>query len=233
MSPPRRHLQHDTSASNPSRTRLPPASVWWTDIKGLNPFNRFRRFSPPPPSPPPPPQRAGKFLVTGATHGIGRFTVQKLAAAGHIVIVHGRNMSDVKAVIAELKELGSPEAYGYVADLSLMAEVRLLANAIALDHPQLNGLLNNAATFNGDYAAPPTEASSRVITSEGNEYSLAVNVLAPFLLTSILLPCLRRSEDGRVRDFTSRDFFSNGEPSNRRAVFLLSGESVLSGESFW
>lgn len=58
--------------------------------------------------------------------------------------------------------------------------------------PKLDGLLNNAGSFDGDYTG------KRVVTDEGNEYTLAVNVLAPFLLTTLLLPNLRASGAGRV-----------------------------------
>merc|ERR1712048_1156044 len=58
--------------------------------------------------------------------------------------------------------------------------------------PVIHGLLNNAGTFDGDYSG------RRVVTSEGNEYSLAVNVMAPFLLTSLLVGNVRASGAGRI-----------------------------------
>lgn len=60
------------------------------------------------------------------------------------------------------------------------------ASEVAADWPILDGLLNNAATFDGDY-----NGGKRVVTNEGIEYTCAVNVLAPFLLSSILLPNLQ------------------------------------------
>ena len=130
-------------------------------------------------------------LVTGATAGLGHAAAHQLSAKGHTVLVHGRSEPKVAALVAELEAEGGT-AVGYVADLSSLADVRRLGADVAKDWPSLDGLLNNAGTFDGDYTG------KRVETSEGNEYSLAVNVLAPFLLTSLLLPSLRASGRGRV-----------------------------------
>merc|ERR1719504_536028 len=97
----------------------------------------------------------------------------------------------------------SAKLFGFQADLSLMSEVRRLAEEVSSQFPVIHGLLNNAGTFDGDYSG------KRVVTSEGNEYTLAVNVLAPFLLTSLLLPNVRASGAGRVIMTSS---FSAGSP---------------------
>ncbi|KAJ1639647.1 putative short-chain dehydrogenase [Pavlovales sp. CCMP2436] len=136
------------------------------------------------------------FLVTGSTDGIGRFTATQLAKAGHTVLVHGRSAEKVARVVTEVRACGAASVDGFVADLSLCSEVRRLGSEVLARHPVLDGLLNNAGTFDGDYTG------SRVVTAEGNEYSLAVNVAAPFLLTSLLLPALRKSAHARVL-FTS------------------------------
>lgn len=128
------------------------------------------------------------YLVTGSTEGIGLVTAQQLSKSGHRVLVHGRNEAKVAKVVASL----GGDAEGFVADLSSMAAVRRLGAEVAAAHPSLDGLLNNAGSFDGDYSG------KKVITEEGNEYTLAVNVLAPFLLTSLLLSCLRASGHGRV-----------------------------------
>ena len=131
------------------------------------------------------------YVVTGATDGIGRLTAQKLGADGLHVAVHGRTQSKVDAVVAEVEQNGG-SARGFVADLSSMADVRRLGAEIAEAYDSIDGLLNNAGTFSGDYTG------KRVVTEEGNEYSLAVNVLAPFLLTSLLLDRVRASGAGRI-----------------------------------
>ena len=131
------------------------------------------------------------YVVTGATDGIGRLTAQKLGADGLHVAVHGRTQSKVDAVVAEVEQKGG-SARGFVADLSSMSDVRRLGAEIAEAYDSIDGLLNNAGTFSGDYTG------KRVVTDEGNEYSLAVNVLAPFLLTSLLLNRVRASGAGRI-----------------------------------
>jgi len=132
------------------------------------------------------------FLVTGSTEGIGLETVRQLAQdSSHAVLVHGRNAEKVARVVKELKR-GGARAEGYTADLSSMSEVRRLASEVSSAWPALNGLANNAGSFDGDYTG------QRLETPEGNEYTLAVNVLAPFLLTSLLLPNLAASGAGRV-----------------------------------
>jgi len=140
-----------------------------------------------------PPLASRVFLVTGATDGIGQFTCELLAKKGCTVLVHGRNPDKVSRTVADLQQLtGCKKLHGFVADLSLMSEVRRLAEEVSAGFPALHGLLNNAGTFSGDYTG------TRKVTAEGNEYSLAVNVLAPFLLTSLLLESVRASGAGRI-----------------------------------
>lgn len=131
------------------------------------------------------------FLITGSTDGIGKFTAQRCASAGHHVIIHGRQEAKVAALVTEIQENGG-SADGYVADLSSIDQVRSLGEKVRAAYPVLDGLLNNAGTFDGDYSG------KRQTTVDGNEYSLAVNVLAPFLLTSILLDNVRASKAGRI-----------------------------------
>jgi NAD(P)-dependent dehydrogenase (short-subunit alcohol dehydrogenase family) len=141
--------------------------------------------------------RPATYLVTGSTDGIGRFTALQLARDGHRVLVHGRDAAKVERVVGEARAAGAALAAGFVADLSALAEVRRLATEVtALTDGVLDGLLNNAGTFDGDYSG------SRRESVDGNEYSLAVNVAAPFLLASLLLPALRRAPHARVL-FTS------------------------------
>jgi hypothetical protein len=155
------------------------------------------------------------FLVTGATEGLGLAAAKQLVKAGHTVLVHGRNAPKVDGVVRSLEASGG-RAVGYVADLSSMAQVRQLGSEVAEAWPSLDGLLNNAGSFDGDYTG------KRVVTDEGNEYTLAVNVLAPFLLTSLLLPSLRASGSGRVVISSS---VSMGEAGSLDDLQLESGYS--------
>ncbi|CAJ1332046.1 unnamed protein product [Effrenium voratum] len=131
------------------------------------------------------------FFVTGATAGIGEFTAEELAKEGCTLLLHGRNPGKVEALVKRLQRY-TPAVHGFVADLSLMSDVRRLGEEVSKQFPVIHGLLNNAGTFAGDYTG------KRQVTAEGNEYSLAVNVMAPFLLTSFLLENVRASGAGRV-----------------------------------
>jgi NAD(P)-dependent dehydrogenase (short-subunit alcohol dehydrogenase family) len=133
------------------------------------------------------------FMVTGATAGIGKFTAEQLATQGCTVLVHGRNPRKIDRTVKELQALApNAKLHGIQGDLSSMADVRRLAADVSERFPVIHGLLNNAGTFNGDYSG------QRVITEEGNELSLAVNVLAPFLLSCLLLGTVRASGHGRI-----------------------------------
>lgn len=131
------------------------------------------------------------ILVTGSTEGLGLAAAHQLSRKGHTVLVHGRTPEKVAGVVEDLKKEGG-KAHGFVADLSSMEEVRKMGAQVAQEWPKLDGLLNNAGSFDGNYTG------KKVVTKEGNEYTLAVNVLAPFLLTALLLPSLMASGAGRV-----------------------------------
>ena len=91
-----------------------------------------------------PPLRDRIFFVTGATAGIGEFTAELLAKEGCTVLVHGRDPAKVEGLVAELKRLsGNEKLHGFVADLSLQAEVRRLAADVSARFPVLHGLLNS------------------------------------------------------------------------------------------
>lgn len=129
------------------------------------------------------------ILVTGATDGIGRQTALELLRRGARVLVHGRNAAKTSKVAEELaKESGSPSLAPVSADLSSMAEVRRLAKDVEVSIERLDALVNNAGVF----------LHERQTTVDGFETTFAVNHLAPFLLTHLLLPKLRQSVQGRI-----------------------------------
>jgi NAD(P)-dependent dehydrogenase (short-subunit alcohol dehydrogenase family) len=129
------------------------------------------------------------ILVTGATDGIGRQTALELLRRGAHVLVHGRNAAKTSKVAQELeKESGSSKLAPVAADLSSMAEIRNLAREIEGSIERLDVIVNNAGVF----------LHERQTTVDGFETTFAVNHLAPFLLTHLLLPKLRQSEQGRI-----------------------------------
>jgi NAD(P)-dependent dehydrogenase (short-subunit alcohol dehydrogenase family) len=135
-------------------------------------------------------------LITGATSGVGRVVAERLGRGGWRVLAHGRDAPRAAEVVRAI-EAGGGEAHFYSADLAAMDGVRALARAVARDHPRLPLLINNAGVGFG----PP--GSQRETTADGFELRLAVNYLAPFLLTRLLLPNLRAAAPARVVNVAS------------------------------
>ena len=128
-------------------------------------------------------------LVTGATHGIGLVTARALAAAGATVLVHGRDAELGAAVAADIARESGNSAVRFVrADFMHLDEVRELAEQLARQ-PRLDVLINNAGFIDG---------AQRRCTAEGYDATFGVNHLAPFLLTTLLLPKLEQSPHARV-----------------------------------
>lgn len=134
------------------------------------------------------------FLVTGATDGIGRATAHSLARDGAHVFVHGRARKKADAVAdevrAETKNQAVEAAWG---DLSSLEDVRALAADVSARAPRIDVLINNAGVF----------MNERVLSRDGFEMTFAVNHLAPFLLTHLLLPMLQKSDAPRVVNVSS------------------------------
>ena len=125
-------------------------------------------------------------LVTGATRGIGRATAEALAKSGAHVLLHGRDSASVGAVCREMIRYG--QVTGVVGDLSSLAAVRKLATEIAAQYPRLDVLVHNAGTG----------TRRRQVTVDGYERTFAINHLAPFLLTNLLLERLKAGKAARV-----------------------------------
>ncbi len=129
------------------------------------------------------------ILVTGATDGIGYAAARQLGARGHRVLVHGRTRDKAARAAAALAAATGRDAFVPVAaDFGSLDEVRALAAEVAARHAPLDVLLNNAGIY----------ARKRQLSSDGWELTLAVNHLAPFALTHLLLPALAASGHGRV-----------------------------------
>jgi retinol dehydrogenase-14 len=128
-------------------------------------------------------------LITGGTSGIGKATAVALAAMGADVVVVGRNRERGEAAVAEIKSQGHSESVELMlADLSVQDEVRGLAETFLERYDRLDVLANNAGLVQ----------SKRTETADGIETTLAINHLAPFLLTNLLLDRLKRSAPSRV-----------------------------------
>ncbi|GEC03111.1 3-oxoacyl-ACP reductase [Streptomyces spinoverrucosus] len=129
-------------------------------------------------------------LITGATSGLGRYVAFELVRSGHRVLAHGRDPGRTELLVAELSAEGAAE--GFVADLSSLAEVRELGSRVAEAHPELDVLINNAGVGGGPRGA------GRELSADGHELRLAVNYLAPVVLTRALLPVLRANAPARI-----------------------------------
>jgi NAD(P)-dependent dehydrogenase (short-subunit alcohol dehydrogenase family) len=128
-------------------------------------------------------------LITGGTSGIGKAAATALAEMGAEVVVTGRDEERGEAAVAEIRRgSGSEKVSLMLADLAVQAEVRKLAEDFRERHDRLDVLVNNAGLIQ----------SRRTETRDGIELTLAVNHLAPFLLTNLLLDLLTKSTPSRV-----------------------------------
>ncbi len=132
---------------------------------------------------------ARRTLITGATDGIGWQTALELLRRGHEVIVHGRSEPRAAEAAAKLaKASNKPPPETCAADFASMKQVRAMGESLLSRFDRLDVLVNNAGVF----------ATERTVTEDGFELTLAVNHFSHFLLTHILLPALRRSDQGRI-----------------------------------
>lgn len=133
-------------------------------------------------------------LVTGSTDGVGRLVATRLGEAGARVLVHGRDAERGRSVVADVERAGGSAAF-LTADLASLVEVRRLAADVRRSESRLDILINNA----GFGTAPDT----RLLSTDGHELRFAVNYLAGFLLTHLLLPLLRASAPARIVNVSS------------------------------
>jgi retinol dehydrogenase 14 len=134
-------------------------------------------------------QMSGRtVLVTGGTGGIGKATATGLAAMGARVAITGRDRGRAEAAAAGIRAPDGPPVEVFAADMSSQAEVRRLAAEVLEALPRLDVLVNNVGGF----------WNSRHTTADGLERTFALNHLAPFLLTHLLVDRLVESAPARV-----------------------------------
>ena len=140
------------------------------------------------------PMDGKRVLITGATAGIGRITARALAKAGADIILVGRNPAKGRDAVAEIaRQAGGDRALFIQADLSVQAEVRGLADAVAGRWDRLDVLINNAGAM----------FAQRQESADGIEMTLAVNHLAYYLLTRRLFERLRAAAPARIVNVAS------------------------------
>ncbi len=141
---------------------------------------------------------AGKtVLITGSTDGVGRYVAARLAGEGAHVLIHGRDAARAKALTDEIAQAGHPKPVFYQADLSSLAGVRQLADAVLNDHTKLDVFVSNAGI------GSQTMGSERRTSADGFELRFAVNYLSGFLLVHRLLPLLRAAAPSRIVNVAS------------------------------
>ncbi len=166
-----------------------------------------------------------RAVVTGATSGIGHEVARRLAADGFDVVVVGRGSARVAAAAAGItRATGNPRVEAVeVNDLAAVGEVRGLAATLLARYPKIHVLVNNAGAY----------FRRREVTTDGLERTFALNVLAPFLLTSLLAERLKASAPARVVNVASaahrrqRVRFDDLQSAEQFSGFSVYGRSKL------
>jgi NAD(P)-dependent dehydrogenase (short-subunit alcohol dehydrogenase family) len=136
----------------------------------------------------------GKHIViTGATAGIGQSSARTLAEQGAQITLLCRNLDKGAAVASEIVAAGGSEPELIDMDMASLASVREAAQAVLALKQPIDILLNNAGVVN----------TTRKVTIDGFEETLAVNHFAPFLLTGLLLPALLEVPGARIVNVAS------------------------------
>jgi len=141
-------------------------------------------------------QNGKTTLITGSTDGVGRMVAERLGAHGWRVLVHGRDRARGQEVVAAIKAAGGAAEF-LQADLAALSEVRRLADAVKRATPRLDLLINNAGIGSGG------PQGKREESADGYELRFAVNYLAGFLLTHLLLPLVKGSAPARIVNVSS------------------------------
>lgn len=153
-------------------------------------------------------------LVTGSTDGIGKQTALDLAKMGAHVIVHGRNEIKAIAAMRELKEAsGNDNLHSVAADLSSLAQIREMSETIHKRFDRIDVLINNAGVYK----------TKRELSIDGYELTFAINHLAYFLLTKLLLDLIQKSDYKRIVNVASQAHASDLDFDN------LQGENYFDG----
>lgn len=168
------------------------------------------------------------ILITGSTAGIGRATAEALAKQGHTIVISGRNPQKTAQVAEEIrKQTGNLNIDYLIADLASLDAVREMAAAFLKRYDHLDVLVNNAGLV----------SQKRQISRDGYEMQFAVNHLAAFLLTNLLLDALKRSPAARIVNVSSighaqgqihfDDLQFEGEYQPRQAYYQTKLSNVL------
>ena len=160
------------------------------------------------------PMAGRTVLVTGGTAGIGRATALGLATMGAHLAITGRDQERTEGAAREIRAAGGGQVDVFVADLSSQSEVRRLAEEVLQSLSRIDVLVNNVGGY----------WNTRHVTADGLEHTFALNHLAPFLITNLLLDRLKQSAPARVVTVSS-----NAQAMGRIDFDDLHGERSYSG----
>ena len=156
------------------------------------------------------------ILITGSTDGIGKQTAFELAEMGAAVIIHGKNSLRTKSVYEEIKQKTSNDSVDFfIADFSSLKKVKALSQYIHWKYDKLDVLINNAGVFE----------TERKLSVDGFEKTFAVNHLAHFLLTTLLMDLIKKSDYSRIINVASMAHASELDFDN------LNGEKFYDGST--
>jgi NAD(P)-dependent dehydrogenase (short-subunit alcohol dehydrogenase family) len=134
-------------------------------------------------------------LITGSTDGIGKEAAIALVNQGAHVIIHGRNQEKTKKTLEIIKKnTNSQKIDGVTADLGSVSQIKDMVNVLYERFDHLDVLINNAGVYR----------AQRQITQNGLEETFAVNYVAPFYLSNLLIDLLKKSKSGRIVNVVSQ-----------------------------
>ncbi|MGB8862231.1 MAG: SDR family NAD(P)-dependent oxidoreductase [Ilumatobacteraceae bacterium] len=158
-------------------------------------------------------------LLTGATSGLGLVAAEQLARCGATVVLLGRDASKTKRVRDEvMARTGNDAISAVTADMGDLAAVRAVAAEVVERHERLDVLIHNAGAL----------SATREVSALGTELTVASQVVGPFLLTTLLLPLLRKTAGSRVLTMSSGGMYA----SPLRVADLEMGEDYKGSEQY-
>lgn len=163
-------------------------------------------------------------MVTGATAGIGEVTARELARRGATVVIVGRNRERCETTVESIRARTGNTAVEFLcADLSSQADIRRLAREFMQRHKRLHVLVNNAGAL----------FALRRESADGIEMTFALNHLAYFLLTNLLLDTLKASAPARIINVASdaHEMAKAFDFDNPQAKASLGGRGKRYGQS--
>ncbi|MEC0232827.1 SDR family NAD(P)-dependent oxidoreductase [Paenibacillus kribbensis] len=167
------------------------------------------------------------IVITGATSGLGQLTAIELAKRGAHLVLTARNEKRAETTKNVLEDLvPNPKVHFFFGDLSLMKDVRRIGNEIKANYPKIDVLVNNAGLHGFEQR----------VTSEGFAEMMAVNYLAPWLLTHTLLQPLMNSKNARIVNVASEASRNHGklklpEDLTETSAFTARGSSIIYGKT--